>query len=475
MAISAQKLNIIESEISEFWDESILPALIKYVSIPNKSVAFDPDWKTNGFMDDAMQGIIEWVKTQSVSGMTLECLESPGRTPLLFIEIDGHHDDTVLIYGHMDKQPEMLPWADGLGPWSPVLQDDKLYGRGGADDGYAIFAAIAAIKALKKHGLPHARIVIVLEACEESGSADLPFYLEKLAPKIGTPSFVIGLDSGADNYTQLWNTTSLRGLLSGTLSIDVLSEGVHSGLGSGVVPNPLMIFRQLLSRIEDANTGDILLPELYVDIPQSRQTQMHDAASGAAESLASMYPFLLGVNPVSDQSETLMKNYTWRPQLSVIGIDGVPSIGGAGNVTLPSMQAKLSFRLPPTLSPDVAADAIMKALTHNPPFGAHVRFEVIDAAAGWHAPTLAPWLLAAQHESSQQVFGEEAGFKGEGGSIPFMHMLGETFPQAQFLITGVLGPHSNAHGPNEFLHIPFVKKLTTCLVPILQAHYHAFS
>ena len=182
-----------------------------------------------------------------------------GRTPVIFIEIPGSRTPTtVLLYGHLDKQPEMTGWAEGLGPWEPVLKGDKLYGRGGADDGYAMFGALArASWRCTSRASPHARCVILIEACEESGSYDLPSYVDHLAARIGAPSLVVCLDSGCGNYDQLWLTTSLRGLTGGALTVQVLTEGVHSGDASGVVPASFRIVRALLSRLEDGATGEI--------------------------------------------------------------------------------------------------------------------------------------------------------------------------------------------------------------------------
>ena len=237
-------------EISQIWDDSIIPELIEYIKIPNKSVHFDPKWKENGHMDKAMQLIVDWCKKQPIKDMKLEVVQLPDRTPLLFIDIPGQSDDSVMLYGHMDKQPEMKGWDEDLGPWKPVPKGDKLYGRGGADDGYATFASLTAIAMMQRHNIPHAHCTVIIEACEESGSFDLPFYLKHLKDRLKSPSLVICLDSGCANYDQMWSTTSLRGLAGGELKIEVLTEGIHSGLGSGVVPSTFMILRELLDRIE---------------------------------------------------------------------------------------------------------------------------------------------------------------------------------------------------------------------------------
>ncbi|MBS0569045.1 MAG: M20/M25/M40 family metallo-hydrolase, partial [Proteobacteria bacterium] len=379
-------------------------------------------------------------------------------------------DDCVLLYGHLDKQPEMTGWADGKGPWVPVIEGDRLYGRGGADDGYAIFGSLAAIGALQAQGTPHARCVVLIEACEESGSYDLPFYVDHLATRIGKPSLVVCLDSGCGNYDQLWLTTSLRGLSGGNLTVNVLEEGVHSGDASGVVPSSFRILRDILSRLEDSTTGKIAPQELYVDIPPQRIEQARRTAQVLGDEVYSKFPFVAGMHPVASDPVELVLNRTWRPALSVTGIAGLPPLDSAGNVLRPFTAVKLSLRLPPTLDGDVAGTFVKRLLEADPPYGCKVEFAVEKASSGWDSPALASWLESSVDAASREFFGSPAAYNGEGGSIPFMGMLGEKFPGAQFLITGVLGPHSNAHGPNEFLHIPTGKRVSMCVARVLADH-----
>ena len=461
-----------KSFMDRIWTDEIVPSLTEYIAIPNKSPAFDPDWAAHGHMDQAVALFERWArpKLALLSGATLDIVRLPGRTPVMLFEIPGRGGDTVLMYGHLDKQPEMAGWSEGTGPWTPQLRGDRLYGRGGADDGYAMFASLAALLALREQGVAHSRCVILIEACEESGSFDLPFYVSHLADRIGKPSLVVCLDSGCGNYDQLWLTTSLRGLLNGMLSVRVLTEGVHSGDASGVVPSSFRILRRLLSRLEDETTGRILPPSLHADIPVGRVAEAGRAASSLGREVYAKFPFVSGMSPAEPDPAELILNRTWRPTLSVIGMEGFPAIQDAGNVLRPFTRAKLSVRLPPTLDGDVAAAAIKGLLEENPPYGASVTFEVESSMPGWNAPVLAPWLIDAVDRGSQQAFGAPAAMMGEGGSIPFMAMLGAKFPAAQFLITGVLGPQSNAHGPNEFLHIPTAMKLSSVIAGVLADH-----
>jgi acetylornithine deacetylase/succinyl-diaminopimelate desuccinylase-like protein len=453
------------------WDQTIVPTLTEYIRIPNKSPMFDPEWKAHGHMDRVVDLFEAWAREHAVPDMTLEVVRLEGRTPLIYIEVPGATDDTVLLYGHLDKQPEMTGWDDGKGPWTPVLENDRLYGRGGADDGYAMFASLTAIAALHDQGVPHARCVVIIEACEESGSHDLPAYIDALADRIGTPSLVICLDSGCGNYDQLWCTTSLRGIVTGNLHVELLREGIHSGDGTGIVASSFRVARALLSRLEDEGTGAIRPDALHGEIPAARRAQAQAVADALGSEVYDKFPLHDGVRPIDDDVTELVLNRTWRPALAITGAGGLPALADAGNVLRPITSLKLSLRLPPNVDADGAVGALKQLFEADPPYGARVRFDGVEGATGWDAPPVADWLEAAMHRASRAHFGADAIYMGEGGSIPFMGMLGEKFPDAQFLITGVLGPGSNAHGPNEFLDIPCGKKVTACVAEILADHH----
>jgi acetylornithine deacetylase/succinyl-diaminopimelate desuccinylase-like protein len=462
------------------WEQEIVPALEQYIRIPNKSPAFDPEWHAHGHMERAVKLVSEWCQAQAskIPGLTVEVVrlnndQGKPRTPVVYMEIPGEGKDTVLLYGHLDKQPEMTGWREGLSPWEPKREGDRLYGRGGADDGYSAFASLTALRLLREQKLSFARCVVLIEACEESGSYDLPAYIDHLAPRIGQPNLVVCLDSGCANYESLWLTTSLRGLVSGNLRVDVLNEGIHSGDGSGVVASSFRILRQLLDRVDDVSNGKVKLEALHVEIPKERLAQAKAVAGVLGKDFFARFPWVEGSRPVSDDVVELILNRTWRPALSITGVDGLPPLGQAGNVLRPFTAVKLSMRIPPRLNPDVATRALKEALEKDPPYGAKVTFEGEKASAGWDAPPLAPWLEEATHMASRAFFGKPFTAMGEGGTIPFMEMLGRKFPQAQFLITGLLGPGSNAHGPNEFLHIPTGKKLTASVASVIASHFRA--
>ena len=458
------------ARISTQWDTDIVPQLVDYVRIPAKSPHFDAAWEAHGHIERVIRLAETWVAKQRIRGLAHEIVRLPGRTPLLYFDIPGTGDRTVLLYGHLDKQPEMTGWREGYGPWEPLLEDGKLYGRGSADDGYAVFAALSAVGALQAQGIAHARCVGMIETCEESGSYDLPAYLEALAPRMGRVDFVIGLDSGCGDYERMWDTTSLRGLAGGVLRIDVLTEGVHSGDASGVVPSSFRIARKLLDRLEDSATGRIIPSELHAPIPKERAEQAARAAEILGDIVLRKYPFAGSTQPMLENRAEALLNRTWRPALSTIGASGLTPIADAGNVLRPQTSLKLSLRLPPVVDGVKAARTMKTLLEADPPHNAKVSFEIEEGATGWNAPPAQAWLTSAINDASLAFYGKPACAMGEGGTIPFMAMLGRHFPDAQFLITGVLGPHSNAHGPNEFLHVPYAKKLTACVASVIAAH-----
>jgi acetylornithine deacetylase/succinyl-diaminopimelate desuccinylase-like protein len=471
------------ARIARHWDDDIVSRLIDYVKLPAKSPHFDPGWRDHGHIEAAIAQARSWVERQDVPGLVLEVIRLEGRTPVLFFDIPargtGATQKSVLLYGHLDKQPEMTGWRSNLGPWTPVVEEGRLYGRGSADDGYAVFAALAAIRALDAESIARPRCVGLIETCEESGSYDLPAYLDALAPRMGDVGLVIALDSGAGNYDQLWATTSLRGLVNGTLRVDILTEGVHSGDAGGVVPSSFRIARSLLDRIDDSRTGVVKGADFSCDVPADRMAQAKQAADILGDSLWKRFPWTsccddqgtarLFAQPVTKDPVELILNRTWRAALAVTGADGLPPLESAGNVQRPFTSFKLSLRLPPLIDGERAAASLKKLLENDVPYSASASFHADSAATGWNAPSTAPWLAHALDQASGALWGKPAAYMGEGGTIPFMSMLNVKFPQAQLLVTGVLGPKSNAHGPNEFLDIAYAKKVTAATAMVIAA------
>ena len=464
------------------WSERIVPALTDYIAVPAKSPMFDADWAAHGLLDRVVRDAAAWVESRRVPGLALEVVRLEGRTPLIFFDIAATRadsSDTVLMYGHLDKQPEFNGWRSDLGPWTPKLENGLLYGRGGADDGYAVYAAITAVEALKAQGLPHPRIVGLIESCEESGSFDLPAYLDALRPRLGQVGLVVCLDSGAGNYDQLWLTTSLRGMVSGVLKVEILTEGVHSGDASGLVPSSFRILRQVLDRLEDSATGRLLPESFHCEIPAARIEQARATAAILKDEVWRRFPWACGADggpslPTTTDPVEALLNRTWRPTLSVTGVDGFPELKNAGNVLRPYTAFKLSLRLPPTVDGHLASERLKALLEDNAPYNAKVTFHADGrtgalGATGWNAPELAPWLERALNTASIAHYGAPVGYIGQGGTIPLMSMLQKGFPQAQMMVCGVLGPKSNAHGPNEFLHVPYGKRLTAAVAQVIAA------
>ena len=468
-------------DVTQAWDSTILPELKKYIEIPAKSPAFDADWAAHGHIETVLRHAADWVLAQKVEGLKLEIIRLPGRTPVMFFEVDATRSagegsgQTVLMYGHMDKQPEFNGWRNDLGPWTPVYEDGKLYGRGGADDGYAVYASIAAVQALKAQKTPHPRIVGLIETCEESGSYDLLPYVDALRTRLGDVGLVICLDSGAGNYDQLWLTTSLRGMASGTLKVQILTEGIHSGDASGLVPSSFRIMRMVLDRLEDSATGRLLPASFHCEVPAERLAQAKATAAILGDEVYKRFPWAhydcggattFALPTTTDPVQALL-NRTWTPTLSVTGAEGFPALKDAGNVLRPYTAFKLSLRLPPLVDAAQAVAEMKALLEDNAPYQAKVTFESNGGATGWNAPDTLPWFEQALNSSSQAHFGAPAGYIGQGGTIPLMNMLSAGFPKAQMMVCGVLGPKSNAHGPNEFLHVPYARKLTAAVAEVM--------
>jgi len=468
--------------VSEEWDLA-LPSLQQFIQIPNLTPAVDPAWASNGLLRRAADHVAAWVGAQGVAGCTVEVLEDEGLSPFLVVEIEGTKGspkatETFLMYGHLDKQPHGKGWAaegsEPGGPLSGTLREgphgQQLFGRGAADDGYAVYGCVIAAKALQRQGVDHPRMVILAECSEESGSPHLGHYVEKLSPRIGTPHTVYCLDSGCEDYTRLWMTTCLRGVVMGVLDVGVIEEGFHSGIGGGIIPDAFRIARQLLARVEDPATGCILLPELQTKIPLERQQMCKELAEQfGCPHKTKGYPWRPGAHPQDPDGalEQYLDNL-WRPCMCVTGFEGLPEVALAGNVLSSGVRMKLSFRIPPLVDNNKAAQALKEVFEKDPPCGAAVRYEVRQGADGWNAPEVKEDLEVAVATACESYFdGRHLGFTGIGGTIPLLEMLQGLFPAANLLCTGVLGPDTNMHGPNEMLPMEYTKKFTACIAMIM--------
>jgi acetylornithine deacetylase/succinyl-diaminopimelate desuccinylase-like protein len=456
------------------WTDQVMPSLAGLVEIPALSPAFDASWEASGQLQAAVDHVRAWIESRGLPGAVSEVVRLEGRSPLLLVDVpatDGAGDrGTVLLYGHLDKQPPVGGWSEGLGPWTPVVRDGRLYGRGAVDDGYSGYAAVTALEAVHAAGGGHARAIVLLETGEESGSPDLPAYMEHLSGRLGDVTFVVCLDGGGANYERLWLTTSLRGIVQATVTVRVLEAAQHSGLASGIVPSSFRILRQLLDRLEDSGTGQVKLGAMSVAIPPERVTAAQQAAAADPGAVKRMFPLAEGLQLATGDEAELILNNTWRPTLSVIGAAGLPEPADAGNVLRAWTTLTLSFRLPPMADAHAALAELEKALTSDVPLGAQVELSGTAAENGWNAPPMAPWLAAGLDESCDLVFGKPHRSIGIGGSIPFMELLGRLYPRAQFVVTGALGSDSNMHVPDEWLNIGFAIQITEAVAHLLDAH-----
>jgi acetylornithine deacetylase/succinyl-diaminopimelate desuccinylase-like protein len=464
---------VLASYVDKLWEDDVVAVLSDYVTIRCLSPDYDPAWERNGEIGRATRLLSKWAASRPIPGIAVEVVEREGLTPVIIADVPatpGARASLVtLLYGHLDKQPPLGSWREGLDPFIAVREGDRLYGRGTADDGYSIFAAIGALEALAASDEPHGRCLVLIESSEESGSSHLGPYLDEVAARIGEPGpgLVICLDSGCITYDRLWVTNSLRGSLIANVRVEVLSEGIHSGNAGGVVPSSFRLLRQLISRIEDELTGEILLPELHLEPPARYKTASEQITSELGEAADGDFPIVPSLQLSGLNAADRLLRRTWMPALELTGIDGVPSLKDGGNVLRPFTTAKLSVRLPPPVDPDVAAQALVRVLSAEPPQGAKVTVDVTSLAPGFDAPVRAEWLARATDEASEAFFGRRAGAMSEGGTIPFLAELIARFPEAQVLVTGLLGPSSNAHGPNEMLDLATARRLTASVAHVL--------
>ena len=454
--------------VEEWWDKSALPSLCEFVEIPALSPSFDSEWEANGYLDAAVNTFVAWTRSLPLKGLTVSVHRLKNRSPLLLLKIEGNEDGEVLFYSHLDKQPEATGWSEGKGPWKPVIEDGWLFGRGSVDDGYGGYAGILSVLALQDQGVSHPTCRFLIETGEESGSPDLSFYLDELESILGVPDLVIVLDTGGIDYDRLWITESLRGIVAGTLSVKVSSVGVHSGHGSGIMPSSFRLARQLLSRIEDENTGEIKPEWLHIEITDKMKEQAKKIVEMNSESVND-FPLLKGVEKQVKDPLDIFITMNLAPSLSIIGADGIPSIQDAGNVLRTNTDLKVSIRTPPGISADEVAKKVQDLLEANPPNGAHVSAEMTEVADGFLSPELPEKLSDMLKESGKKFYGNEPMSLFIGGTIPVMAMLQSRYPDSKFIITGAGGPGGNAHGPDEKLHIPTAKKVTKCMAAAVSA------
>lgn len=448
----------------EIWESSILPSLSDFIGIKALSPLFEPNWAEIGELDATIELFCEWLEDQGIEGMSHEKHRIGELSPVLIVTIEGTGPGEVIFYSHLDKQPSKPElWSEGLHPLKAVRRDPWLYGRGSVDDGYGGYLCATSVRLLQEAGAPHPRCTMIIETCEESGSFDLPPYLEGLTERLGNPDMVVVLDSGGPDYDHIWMTEALRGLVSGTLSVRVSHEGIHSGNSGGSIPSSFRIQRILLDRVEDSSSGKVTIPEMHVEIPEVVRENAITLRNIVGDSIWEQFPTVDTLRQASETTEDMIVAMNWEPTLSIIGADGIPSVQDAGNVLRTNTDLKLSFRIPPGVDSEYAIARAKEILEEDPPYGAEVTFTPDSCADGFHAPPLDGPISEAITEASMELTGLPPLATWTGGTIPFMAMMQAKYPEAMFLCTGTSGPGNNAHGPDEKLHIPSSKRLTVFL------------
>ena len=454
----------------EIWEGSILPSLSDFIEIKALSPLFEPDWAEMGELDATIDLFCEWLDAQGIAGMSYEKHRIGELSPVLIVTIEGTGPGEVIFYSHLDKQPSKPElWSEGLHPLKAVRRDPWLYGRGSVDDGYGGYLCATSVRLLQEAEVPHPRCTMIIETCEESGSFDLPPYLDALTEQLGNPDMVVVLDSGGPDYDHIWMTEALRGLVSGTLSVKVSHEGIHSGNSGGSIPSSFRIQRILLDRVEDSSSGKVLIPEMHVDIPEQIREKAMALREIVGDSIWEQFPTVDTLRQASETTEEMIVAMNWEPTLSIIGADGIPSVQDAGNVLRTNTDLKLSFRIPPGVDSESAIARAKAILEEDPPYGAEVTFTPDSCADGFHAPPLDGPISEAIQEASMELTGLPPLATWTGGTIPFMSMMQGKYPEAMFLCTGTSGPGNNAHGPDEKLHIPSSKRLTVALSATIAA------
>lgn len=463
-------LDSMAENADRIWEESILPSLSEFIEIHALSPMFEPNWDELGELQATLDLFCSWLDNQGLQGMSYNVHRIANHSPVLLVTIEGTGSGEVLFYSHLDKQPSRPHlWSEGLHPLKAVRREPFLYGRGSVDDGYGGYLCVTAIRLLQEAGIPHPKATFLIETCEESGSYDLPPYLDELTEKLGNPDLVVVLDSGGPSYEHIWVTEALRGLVAGNLRVRVSHEGVHSGMSGGAIPSSFRIQRMLLDRIENSQTGEVLIPEMHVEISDNIMQQATALAEVLGDELWSSLPTVEALESQSKDVSEMLLDINWRPALSVIGADGIPSVQSAGNVLRTNTDLKISFRIPPGVNAEEVQDVVKQILEANPPYGAEVTYNPTEPADGFHAPPLHEGIASALESASLHLTGKPPMSTWIGGTIPFMAMIQNKYPNACFLCTGSSGPGNNAHGPDEKLHIPHSKRVNVALAAAIAA------
>ena len=450
---------------------NILPNLMNFIRIPNLSPLFDPNWKTNGYLFKAANLIVSYAKSLNIKNAEINLLQDSGHTPMVFIEIPASRKNdnrTVIFYGHYDKQPYGTGWDKDKSPTNPVIVDGRLYGRGSADDGYASFSILTAIKTCQEFNCLMPRICCLFEGAEESTDADLKYYFDKLIPILGDNVVAfIPLDSGCPDYDRLWMANSLRGIVDIDVNIQTLDQESHYGPeASGIIAENLFLMRKIYDGLVDSTNGEFKLEEFKIaedKIPAIVMEQMQKEIEIVGDNFIKNIPLYEGVSPLKTDVKELMINNRWKPSCFILGIDNCPKTEDRGFGVSSGINVRMSIRIPPTVDKNKAIEALKKALSDNIYFGAQVKLGYLDYGEGVLLANMSNKVKNILNKASLEFFGNESVFTGVGGSIPFIGYFQSKYPNTDIICTGIVGSDSHEHGPNENLNIEACKKMVCVL------------
>ena len=452
---------------------NVIPNLMNFIRIPNLSPLYDENWDTNGLLLKAANLVISFAKSLELKNAEINLIHDKGYSPLIFIDIPASRKNdtrTVLFYAHYDKQPHGEGWDEDKSPINPVIIDGHLYGRGSADDGYALFSILTAIKTCQDYDCPMPRICCIFEGAEESTETHLIYYFNKLMPILGDNiTAFIPLDSGCSDYNHLWMTNTLRGVFDFDVHIETLQNECHYGPeASGIIAENMFLIRKIFDGIIDSTNGEVKLKEFHVDqIPEIIDQQLDKEIKIIGDDYIKNIPLYDGVSPLKTTVKELLIASRWKPTCNILGIDNCPQIADKGFGIFPSMKVRMSMRLPPGINKDKAIESLKTALSANTYFGAKVSLGYYDFAEGTSFFNMTQKCQNILNKASLEFFGNESVFMGGCGSLPFIPYFQNKYPNSDIICTGVLGNDSHEHGPNENLNLDAAKKLICVLAYFL--------
>ena len=467
---------ILHETISKIFNTTTLPNLMNFIRIPNTSPEFDPDWDKNNLLLKASKLIITFIKTLQLKNTEITLLKDENHTPFILTETKSSKEkekNTILFYAHIDKQPNCEGWDKGKSATNPIIENGRLYGRGSIDDGYAIYSILTAIKYCQDNNLFTNRIICIFECSEESSSDDLNYYFDKLIPFFGNDiSLFCCVDLTCLDYKKMWIVNCIRGVMDFDVKIYTLNNDIYSNFTKGVFPDNFMIFRKLCDLLRNEK-GEFLIPELIISedkIPKDRKKELEEASKEIGIDFIKVLPLYNNTKPMKDDIYKLLLNNIWKVSMIIKGIDGIPDKKYEGNILSKGLKARIQMRIPPLLNGKKAFEAIKKKFIENTPFNSKVEVEMIGIDDGWNDKNFSERSKNVFNYVSKIGFGNDVGFKFDGGSVPFIQYFENKYPKSQIANLGIRGYECNEHGPNESIDLDACKKFIAALV-ILMSEY----